>query len=211
MLNISTKTINPTASYRVTMTDPDFGSTEVKTMTGADLKELAFAVGHLYDMTADIIETTETAEQTAETTETAETTGRADRIADIMAEIRNAKLRYALTAKQRVTAKCIREAKNAGAPTVCVGYCEAQHLLSGIEPDYYTTGIYGWNFDVYRIAGLTICTGYRGMIGAPAVDTAEYERKARIADTAEERIKLLAEWIAANLDAVQAAREGARV
>lgn len=82
MLNISTKTINPTASYRVTMTDDVFGDTKTKIMTGADLKELAFAVGHLYDMTADLIETPETeqdaqdtqdAEQTTETTDTAET------------------------------------------------------------------------------------------------------------------------------------------
>ena len=87
MLNISTKTINPTASYRVTMTDPDFGSTEVKTMTGADLKELAFAVGHLYDMTADIIETTETAPAAEPETETAETSANSNiiyRIVDII-------------------------------------------------------------------------------------------------------------------------------
>lgn len=82
MLNISTKTINPTASYRVTMTDDVFGDTKTKIMTGADLKELAFAVGHLYDMTADLIETPETeqgaqdtqdAEQTTETAPAAET------------------------------------------------------------------------------------------------------------------------------------------
>lgn len=84
MLNISTKTINPTASYRVTMTDDVFGDTKTKIMTGADLKELAFAVGHLYDMTADLIETPETEQdaqdtQDAEqTTETTETTGTAE-------------------------------------------------------------------------------------------------------------------------------------
>ena len=147
-----------------------------------------------------------------ETTETAETEQpeRDARIADILDAVRREIVAGYYRRKQRITARCIREAERAGAPTVRVGYCGAQYLLSGIEPDYYTVGVYGWNCDIYRIAGLTICTGYRSMIGAPAVDTAEYERKARIADTAEERIKLLAEWIAANLDAIQAAREGAR-
>lgn len=153
-------------------------------------------------------ETEQTAE--TETTETAEQTEREAWIADIEAEIRNAKLRYAMTAKRRVTTKCIRDAERIGAPTVRVGYCGAQSLLSGIEPDYYTVGQYGWNCDIYRIAGLTICTGYRGMVGAPAVLTAEYERKAAATTGPKERNRLLAEWIAANLDAIQAAREGAR-
>ena len=94
MTDFNTKYLIPNATYRVTMTDPDFGSTETKTMTGADLKELAYAVGHLYDMTADIIETTETTEttetapaaepetETAETTETAQDVDTIDRIAD---------------------------------------------------------------------------------------------------------------------------------
>ena len=93
MTNFNTKHLIPGAMYRVAMTDPDFGSAEAKTMTGADLKELAYAVGHLYDMTADIIEATETeqgtqdAEQTTETTETTETAQdveRDDRIAELM-------------------------------------------------------------------------------------------------------------------------------
>ena len=155
-------------------------------------------------------ETAPAAEPETETAET-EQTERDARIADILDAVRREIVAGYYRSKQRVTVKCIREAERAGAPTVRVGYCDAQHLLSGIEPDYYTAGVYGWNCDIYRIAGLTICTGYRGMIGAPAVDTAEYERKARIADTAEERIKLLAEWIAANLGAHQATREGARV
>ena len=76
-----------------------------------------------------------------------------------------------------------------------------------------TAGVYGWNCDVYTIAGLTICTGYRGMVGTPAVLTADYEQRARAAAGEDERSAILAEWIAANLDALkgaQAAREGAR-
>ena len=180
-----------------------------------DDEKTGYGYYYLIDAETETAETTETAPtaetETAETTETAQDAERDARIADILDAVRREIIAGYYRRKQRVTAKCIREAERAGAPTVHVGYCGAQYLLSGIEPDYYNAGVYGWNCDIYRIAGLTICTGYRGMIGAPAVDTAEYERKARIADTAEERIKPLAERIAANLDAVQAAREGARV
>lgn len=155
---------------------------------------------------------TETAE-TIETTETAEPeqTERDARIAEITRAVCHEIVASDYRRKQRVTAKCIREAERAGAPTVRVGYCMGQSLLRDIEPDYYTAGIYGWNFDVYQIAGLTICTGYRGMIGAKAVETAKYEARAIDEHTPFRRAKILAEWIAANLDALQAAREGARV
>lgn len=104
MINISTKTINPAARYRVTMTDPIDGSAEERIMIGADLKQTAYAIGHLYDINAELIpdtkqdtQTTGTAEQTeqdAETTpaaepetETTETSANANiiyRIADII-------------------------------------------------------------------------------------------------------------------------------
>ena len=116
-------------------------------------------------------ETTETAPaaepetETAETTETAQDAERGDRIADITGAIRREKLASVYRTKQRTTARSIRESMRAGAPTVCVGYCDAWAMLSGITPDYYTVGVYGWNCDIYIIAGLTICTGYRGMVG----------------------------------------------
>lgn len=217
MYNIKIRDINPTARYNVTMTAyGDSADVETKTMDGETLIAMINGCAHLYDIDAEPIpaepeasntETTEPAEPTDETAQDAE---RGDRIADITGAIRREKLASIYRTKQRTTARNIREAMKAGAPTVCVGYCDAWAMLSGITPDYYTAGVYGWNCDIYIIAGLTICTGYRGMIGAPAVDTAEYERKARITDTAEEQIKLLAEWIAANLDAIQTAREGAR-
>ena len=62
---------------------------------------------------------------------------------------------------------------------IAVGYCGAAHLLRGIEPRAYTCGVYGWNFDIYEVHGLTICTGYRGMPGRNAKNLDEYERKAR--------------------------------
>ena len=159
-------------------------------------------------------ETTPAAEpetETAETTETAQDAERDARIADILDTVRREIVAGYYRRKQRITARCIREAERAGAPTVRVGYCGAQWLLSYLTPAYYTAGVYGWNCDVYTIAGLTICTGYRGMVGEPAVLTADYERRARAAADEDERSAILAEWIAANLDAIQAAREGERV
>ena len=38
--------------------------------------------------------------------------------------------------------------------------------------------MYGWNFDVYDVYGVTICTGYRNMPGARLEGIAEYEKKA---------------------------------
>ncbi len=58
------------------------------------------------------------------------------------------------------------------------GYGELQALLANHEPTAYTTGAYGWNFDVYEVYGVTICTGYRNMPGARLEQTHEYEKKA---------------------------------
>ena len=41
-----------------------------------------------------------------------------------------------------------------------VGYCNLQHLLSGISPDAYTTRIEGWAADVYMFGRVAIVTGY---------------------------------------------------
>lgn len=58
------------------------------------------------------------------------------------------------------------------------GYCEIQFLLRGLQPIAYTSGKYGWNYDVYNIYGITICTGYRNMPGKRLEHITEYERKA---------------------------------
>lgn len=62
---------------------------------------------------------------------------------------------------------------------VSVGYCDLQTLLRYHSPIAYTCGVYGWNFDVYEIHGLTICTGYRGMPGRRANNAEKYEQAAR--------------------------------
>lgn len=137
-----------------------------------------------------------------------ETAERTAEIADALDDIRRARLAYdyGYIAKQRVTARCLREAERAGRPTVRVGYCDLYGALSGIDPDYYTAGVYGWNCDVYVIAGLAICTGYRPAAGVRAVGVRELAEACRGADAAT-RDRLLAEWIVTNREI---AREGAR-
>lgn len=52
---------------------------------------------------------------------------------------------------------------------IAIGYCDIQNLLQWEHASFYTSGIYGWNFDGYVFTlknGREICvtTGYRGMI-----------------------------------------------
>ena len=64
-----------------------------------------------------------------------------------------------------------------------VGYCDLQNLLRYQSADYYTCGVYGWNFDVYTFGDYAITTGYRGMIDNVSKDyhslIREYDDKAR--------------------------------
>lgn len=77
--------------------------------------------------------------------------------------------------KYRTTIKALRE----GACNLrCAGYCDLQSLLRAHDANAYTRGVYGWNFDVYEVYGLTICTGYRGMPGKRLEGIAEAEAKA---------------------------------
>ena len=94
---------------------------------------------------------------------------------------------------------------NGSSNIVYAGYCDLSNLLRNHSPIAYTCGVYGWNFDVYEIDRLTICTGYRGMPGRRANNIIEYEAKARLimeeySKPYEERTaaveKLLHEWIA---------------
>lgn len=59
------------------------------------------------------------------------------------------------------------------------GYCDLWNLLQNHEPIAYTCGVYGWNFDVYEVYGVTICTGYRGMPGERLEGVQEFDEKAR--------------------------------
>lgn len=84
---------------------------------------------------------------------------------------------------------------------VSVGYCDLQTLLRYHSPIAYTSGVYGWNFDVYQVNNLTICTGYRGMPGRRANNAEKYEQSARDAvkrldwkEAEQEVERLLAEF-----------------
>lgn len=68
---------------------------------------------------------------------------------------------------------------NSSSRLVSAGYCTLQTLLRYHSPIAYTSGVYGWNFDVYEINGLTICTGYRNMPGRRANNISYYEEAAR--------------------------------
>ena len=78
--------------------------------------------------------------------------------------------------KFKTTAKAIRES---GGMVVSAGYCDLYHVLINHSPVAYTCGVYGWNFDVYDVYGVTICTGYRGMVGKRANGIRECERLAK--------------------------------
>lgn len=77
--------------------------------------------------------------------------------------------------KYKTTVKALREnAYNLRS----AGYCYLQNLLRARDANAYTSGVYGWNFDVYEVYGLTICTGYRGMPGKLVEGVERYEEKA---------------------------------
>ena len=78
--------------------------------------------------------------------------------------------------KYLTTTKAIKNGYN---NIVCTDYCDLAGLLHYVDPVAYTRGVYGWNYDVYDVNGVTICTGYRGMPGRRANNITDYEKKAR--------------------------------
>ena len=47
------------------------------------------------------------------------------------------------------------------------GYCDLQYIMKYQEPNYYNSGVYGWNCDVYCdfAKDVAVTTGYRNMAG----------------------------------------------
>ena len=46
---------------------------------------------------------------------------------------------------------------------VAIGYCQCQTILDMFAYNYkigYNVGVYGWNYDLYRINGVDVITGY---------------------------------------------------
>lgn len=66
--------------------------------------------------------------------------------------------------KQQTTIKSIRQ--NWSKVYRC-GYCDLDYIMRGTEPNYYNSGVYGWNCDVYCDfkRDIAITTGYRNMAG----------------------------------------------
>ena len=61
--------------------------------------------------------------------------------------------------KTKTTKKAIMSAFE---NVIRVGYCDLQKALKWREPNFYTSGVYGWNADVYVIdCDTVIVTGYR--------------------------------------------------
>lgn len=86
-------------------------------------------------------------------------------------------------AKMNVTRKWVC---NSFTNIISVPYCALQDLLKYESPSWFTSGIYGWNVDVYMIDFDTcIVTGYRpfGNIRPSYALTDVFNRTAQKADT----------------------------
>lgn len=61
----------------------------------------------------------------------------------------------------------IKSIKKNYTKTFQTGYCDLQDIFHSIEPDYYNSGVYGWNCDIYtdNTRSIAITTGYRNMTG----------------------------------------------
>lgn len=81
--------------------------------------------------------------------------------------------------KVRVSAKELRQ--RFGGRTITLGTFSPNYLMVYNSPDYYTCGVYGWNFDAVVIGNTLICWGDRGTFGKHAdYDRIQfYENKAR--------------------------------
>lgn len=55
-----------------------------------------------------------------------------------------------------------KQIKNNYKNVISVGYCNLWYLLRGQNARFFTSGVYGWNADIYEINSNTvIVTGYR--------------------------------------------------
>ena len=78
--------------------------------------------------------------------------------------------------KYKTTRKAV---VNGSSNIIRAGYCSLATLLINHEPVAYTCDVFGWDFDVYEVYGVTICTGYRGMPGRSAYGAILYEEQAQ--------------------------------
>lgn len=81
--------------------------------------------------------------------------------------------------------------------TIKVGYCDLANLLRYESPESYNSGVYGWNWDFYRLDGFNICTGYRSLFGqkVPWQLIKEYNELGRNATTQGETETILSAFL----------------
>ncbi len=80
--------------------------------------------------------------------------------------------------KFRTTQKQIKENYSA---IISIGYCDAWYLLYFENAIACTSGVYGWNADIYDVNSVAIVTGYRpfGNIHVDYDIIREYNNKAK--------------------------------
>lgn len=80
--------------------------------------------------------------------------------------------------KFKTTQKNIKENY---AAIISIGYCDAWYLLYFEDPIAFTSGIYGWNADIYEKNNIAIVTGYRpfGNIHVDYDIIRDYNKKAQ--------------------------------
>ena len=86
--------------------------------------------------------------------------------------------------KIKTTAKALR---SGAYHPIAIGYCNAQYLLWHKSATAYTSGVYGWNADVYILDNATIITGYRRLVG----ERPDYKTLERLEKQAE---KIVNNW-----------------
>ncbi|WP_303872026.1 hypothetical protein [Acetobacterium wieringae] len=81
--------------------------------------------------------------------------------------------------KTKTSMKSIR---NSWSKIYSCGYGDLQYIMKYNEPEFYNSGVYGWNCDIYvdYARDIAITTGYRGMTGK-MIDNAIIEKYSNIA------------------------------
>lgn len=79
------------------------------------------------------------------------------------------------------------------------GYCSLENLLRYEDRLGYNQGVYGWNWDAYKLDDFVIITGYRSMPGSPIPYDIieEFESKAKNIHDPEKMKPLIKEFLQA--------------
>jgi hypothetical protein len=95
--------------------------------------------------------------------------------------------------KLKTTKKQIRENAN---QLYSVGYCELDRLLVYQSPFAYSSGVYGWSCDYYKLNGVVISTGYSPIGESIAYDLQKkYNNLAKETHSGDEMSKLLQDFL----------------